>query len=140
RFGLGGQRAAELGEAKSDALLSQSLPALRGALLVDADGLVLEVDRSPAALAFASSERAPEVSQVGAPCPDHLINTKHKPLVVQFDPERDGAGELAAEFRSGVDEYARWYREYYERNLDDETRQFPIDPAGPRVTLIPGIG
>src|SRR5262249_6338085 len=28
----------------------------------------------------------------------------------------------------------------YERNLDDETRQFPCDPAGPRVVLIPGIG
>ena len=34
----------------------------------------------------------------------------------------------------------RWYRDYYERNLDDETRQFPIDPVGPRVTLVPGVG
>ena len=42
---------------------------LRGALLADADGVVLEVDRSPEAVAFASSVRAPEVSQVGAPCP-----------------------------------------------------------------------
>ena len=40
----------------------------------------------------------------------------------------------------GVDEYAAWYRGYYERNLDDETRQFPIDPAGPRVVLVPGVG
>ena len=60
-----------------------ALPALRGALLADADGLVLEVDTSPAAVAFASSVRGPEVSQVGAPCPDHLISTKHKPLVVR---------------------------------------------------------
>ena len=34
----------------------------------------------------------------------------------------------------------RWYRAYYERNVDDETRQFPIDPAGPRVVLVPGVG
>jgi rhamnulose-1-phosphate aldolase/alcohol dehydrogenase len=140
RFGLGGPTVAELGEPESQTLLTRVLPALRGALLADADGVVLEVDRSPEAVSFASSARAPEVSQVGAPCPDHLINTKHKPLVVRFDPETDDAADLARSLRSGVDDYARWYRDYYERNLDDETRQFPIDPAGPRVTLIPGIG
>ena len=140
RFGLGGPKAPELGEAGAEALLSRALPALRGALLVDADGLVLEIDRSPEAVAFASSARAPEVSQIGAPCPDHLINTKHKPLVVPFDPETDGGAELADRFRRGVDEYAAWYRGYYERNLDDETRPFPIDPAGPRVVLVPGVG
>ena len=140
RFGLGGRKFAELGEGEAETLLARALPALRGALLADSDGVVLEVDRSPEAVAFASSVRAPEVSQVGAPCPDHLINTKHKPLVVPFDPETEDFGELAAAFRSGVDEYAGWYRGYYERNLDEETAQFPIDPAGPRVVLVPGIG
>ena len=86
------------------------------------------------------SARAPEVSQVGAPCPDHLINTKHKPLVVDFDPARDDAASSPRRFARGVDEYAAWYRDYYERNLDDETRPFPIDPAGPRVVLVPGVG
>ena len=140
RFGLGGGKIAELGDGDADTLLERALPVLRGALLADADGVVLEVDRSPEAVAFASSVRAPEVSQIGAPCPDHLINTKHKPLVVSFDPETDDADALAAAFRGGVDEYATWYRDYYARNLDDETRQFPIDPAGPRVVLVPGVG
>src|SRR5262249_49351156 len=80
------------------------------------------------------------VSQIGAPCPDHLINTKHKPLMVPFDPTADGPDELARALRSGVDEYAEWYRGYYERNADPETGQFPIEPAGPRVTIVPGIG
>jgi rhamnulose-1-phosphate aldolase/alcohol dehydrogenase len=140
RFGLGGNKTAEVGEADAEALLVASLPALRGALLADADGVVLEVDRSAEAIAFASSTRGPQVSQIGAPCPDHLINTKHRPLAVDFNPERDGAGELAALLRAGVDDYGHWYRDYYERNLDEETGQFPIDPVGPRVTLIPGIG
>jgi rhamnulose-1-phosphate aldolase/alcohol dehydrogenase len=131
RFGLGGRARPELEEASADALLARSLPALRGALLADADGAILEVDRSPEAIAFASSVRAPKVSQVGAPCPDHLINTKHKPLISEADPDA---------FRSGVAEYAAWYRGYYERNLDEETRQFAIDPAGPRVVLVPGVG
>jgi rhamnulose-1-phosphate aldolase/alcohol dehydrogenase len=140
RFGLGGQPVAELGERSARAFLSQSLPALRGALLADTERLVLEVDQSPEAIAFASSARAPEVSQIGAPCPDHLINTKHRPLVVDFDPAKDGAEELSAALRRGVEEFSDWYRGYYDRNLDEETRQFPIDPAGPRVVLIPGIG
>ena len=70
-------------------------------LLADSDGVVLEVDRSPEAVAFASAARVGEVSQIGAPCPDHLINTKHKPLFVPFDPASDGAPELAAAFRAG---------------------------------------
>jgi rhamnulose-1-phosphate aldolase/alcohol dehydrogenase len=140
RFGLGGRKTAELGDAEAAALLSQALPVLRGALLADAEGVVFEIDRSAEAVAFASSRRAPEVSQVGAPCPDHLINTKHKPLVVDFDPEAQGAEELAAAFAAGAAEYARWYREYYERNVDEETGQFPIDPAGPRVVVVPGVG
>jgi rhamnulose-1-phosphate aldolase/alcohol dehydrogenase len=140
RFGLGGRASVELGESECLALLAQTLPTLRGSLLADADGVVLEVDRSPAAVAFASSARAPEVSQVGAPCPDHLINTKHKPLAVVFDPASDGAAELSAAMRRGVEEYGAWYRAYYARHVDDETRQFPLDPVGPRVTVIPGVG
>jgi rhamnulose-1-phosphate aldolase/alcohol dehydrogenase len=140
RFGLGGNKVEALGEGDAEALLARTLPVLRGALLTGTEGVVLEVDRSPEAVAFASSVRAPEVSQIGAPCPDHLINTKHKPLVLSFDPQTDGAAELTEALRSGVDEYAAWYRGYYERNLDEETSQFPIDPAGPRVVLVPGVG
>jgi rhamnulose-1-phosphate aldolase/alcohol dehydrogenase len=140
RFGLGGPATAARTGEEADRLLVRALPALRGALLADADGVVLEVDRSAEAVAFASSARAPDVSQIGAPCPDHLINTKHRPLVAAFDPATDDADALARAFASGVDEYASWYRGYYERNLDDETRPFPIDPAGPRVVLVPGVG
>jgi rhamnulose-1-phosphate aldolase/alcohol dehydrogenase len=80
------------------------------------------------------------VSQVGAPCPDHLINTKHRPLVVDFDPDRDSTAELEQRLREGVRDYAAWYRSYYERNLTEESRPFPIDPAGPRVVLVPAVG
>ncbi len=140
RFGMGGSDVAVLGDDDVATLLQTSLPALRGALLTDTDGVILEVDRSPEAVAFASSIRAPEVSQIGAPCPDHLINTKHKPLVVDFDPAADGAERLAQAFREGVAEYAEWYRGYFARNQNEESKPFPIDPAGPRVVLVPGVG
>jgi rhamnulose-1-phosphate aldolase/alcohol dehydrogenase len=140
RFGLGGTKVQRLGDAEVDVLLAESLPKLRGALLEDADGIVLQVDRSDDAIAFASSARAPEVSQIGAPCPDHLISTKHKPLFVEFDPDRANGSELAEAFRAGVAEFSEWYRQYYERNVTDESRPFPQDPAGPRVVLVPGVG
>jgi rhamnulose-1-phosphate aldolase/alcohol dehydrogenase len=140
RFGLGGPKVAVLAAPDVDTLLGSALPVLRGTLLFDSDGVVLDVDRSSEAVAFASSIDAPEVSQIGAPCPDHLINTKHKPLVVSFDPGQDGVEELKQAFRDGVEAYAQWYRGYYERNLSDESRPFPIDPPGPRVVLVPGVG
>jgi rhamnulose-1-phosphate aldolase/alcohol dehydrogenase len=140
RLGLGGEKVRPLADAESDALLVRALPALRGALLADADGVVLEVDRTAEAVAFASSARAPQVSQTGAPCPDHLIHTKYRPLAVDFDPAGDDADALASAFRAGVEVFSGWYRDYYARNLTDESRPFPIDPAGPRVVLAPGIG
>src|SRR5262249_38381165 len=127
RLGLGGQRVQPLEDAEAEDALAAALPVLRGALLEDADGVVLEVDRSAGALAFVSSVRGPEVSRVGAPCPDHLVNTKPRPLVSSSDPD---------ELRRGVAEYAAWYRDYHERNLTDESRPFPLDPAGPRVVLL----
>jgi rhamnulose-1-phosphate aldolase/alcohol dehydrogenase len=139
RFGLGGAHVQPVSDEDATTLLEAALPILRGALLEDR-GVILEVDRSSDAVAFASAARTPEVSQVGAPCPDHLIHTKHRPLVVEFDPASDGPAELAEALRRGVAGYADWYRAYYERNLDDETRPFPIDPPGPRVILLPGLG
>src|SRR5205085_6574526 len=44
RPGLGGAKVRAVPDAEVEELLSASLPALRGALLADADGLVLEVD------------------------------------------------------------------------------------------------
>jgi rhamnulose-1-phosphate aldolase/alcohol dehydrogenase len=139
-FGLGGWSVRPAADKEAERLLVAALPALRGELLADAPGVILEVDRSPEAVAFASSVRAPEVSQVGAPCPDHLVNTKHRPLVVDFDPETASAKELAERVRDGVRAYGGWYRDYYDRNLTDESRPYPIDPVGPRVVLLPGIG
>jgi rhamnulose-1-phosphate aldolase/alcohol dehydrogenase len=140
RFGLGGRKVRRATDDEAESFLAATLPVLRGELLADADGMILEVDRSPEAVAFTSSAEALELSQVGAPCPDHLINTKHKPLVVRFDPDQDSGAELGQRLRTGVREYAAWYRDYYERNLTDESRPFPVDPLGPRVILVPGLG
>jgi rhamnulose-1-phosphate aldolase/alcohol dehydrogenase len=137
---LGGEAVSPVSDEAAESLLAVTLPALRGALLADRGGVVLEVDRSDEARSFASSRRGPVVSQIGSPCPDHLINTKHKPLAIEFDPAGEDAEVLATKLHDGVEGYAAWYREYYEHNMTDESREFAIDPAGPRVVVIPGVG
>jgi rhamnose utilization protein RhaD (predicted bifunctional aldolase and dehydrogenase) len=61
RFGLGGPKAAELGEDEANALLASALPALRGALLADTDtdGVVPTVERRRNAV-----ERCDELAHV----------------------------------------------------------------------------
>ena len=132
RFGLGGGKVAELREESAVALLARSLPALRGALLADADGVDPRGRPQPRGgrLRFVRSV-LPKVSQIGAPCPDHLIHTKHKPLVVEFDPETGGADELSEAFKRGVAEYSRWYRDYYERNVTTRAVRSLSTPPAP---------
>jgi len=61
------------------ALLREVLPALRGAVSSERPK-VLVVDTSPRVLEFVGSRDAPELTTVGAACPDHLVHTKRVPL------------------------------------------------------------
>src|SRR4029077_5493430 len=79
RFGLGGSKVRALEDDDVATVLHGSLPSLRGALLEESASLVLRVDRSPEAVAFASSADGGEVSQIGAPRPNQLINTNTTP-------------------------------------------------------------
>lgn len=118
-------------------LLVQALPVLRGAVSTERRH-VLQVDQGPDVLEFLSGQDAHRLSQIGAACPDHLINTKPRPLFLEWGTDDDE--DLVAAIGHGVSSYRDWYRGYYERNVDDETRPFPVDPLAPRVTLIPKVG
>jgi rhamnose utilization protein RhaD (predicted bifunctional aldolase and dehydrogenase) len=103
--GLGGNKIAELGEAMRNP--PRGPPPFRGALPADADGAARgrpQPRRWPSVLrACARGEPDP------APCPDHLINTKHKPSsVVRPGFDDAGAGAFVAR---GVEEYRRVSRD-----------------------------
>ncbi len=119
-----------------DALLAAVLPALRGAVAADGPR-VLQVDTSPAVLDFVGTERAAELSQVGAACPDHLVHTKRRPLWVAFDPETEGADELRARLVDGVRDFQERERAYFEQHRAPD--DVVLDPS-PRVVLIEGVG
>lgn len=85
--------------------------------------VLVRVDRSPAALAFARDPRVEQLSQVGTATPDHVLFTKPTPMLGR---------DVAA--------YADRYRAYFDANLP--RARVPVtmlDPA-PRVVLDPELG
>ncbi len=118
------------------------LPVVRGALAAHAR-LILRFEDTDDVLEFAGSESAPELSQVGPATPDHLMNTKVRPLVLPPPvlaadggrPRLEAAFEK--EVRERVSGYAREYRAFYEKHRrGGEPMQEPV----PRVVLARGLG
>ena len=118
------------------ALLREVLPALRGAVSSERPK-VLVVDTSPRVLEFVGSRDAPELTTVGAACPDHLVHTKRVPLWIPFDPSTEDAATLRERIRERAAAYRAEYRAYVERHADEVT--VPADPDA-RVVLIQHVG
>jgi rhamnulose-1-phosphate aldolase/alcohol dehydrogenase len=137
---FGGIRFRPLEEDRRRDLLASVLPVVRGELSTHAPAIV-RVDSGPSALQFISAAASKELSQVGAACPDHLIHTKMRPLWVDFDPEVEGAEDLAARVAEGIAGFRRDYEDYFKRNFaaNREADERMMDP-NPRVVLVPGVG
>ncbi|QYJ14948.1 3-phenylpropionate-dihydrodiol/cinnamic acid-dihydrodiol dehydrogenase [Rubrobacter xylanophilus DSM 9941] len=138
---FGGRRLDPQPEERRRELLAEVLPALRGELSSRGGPKILRVDTSQGVTDFVCGRGSAELSQVGAACPDHLVNTKVRPLWVDFDPSREGPAELEGRLREGVRRYQEEYEEYFRRNRarvgrGDERMHDP----NPRVILISGVG
>jgi rhamnulose-1-phosphate aldolase/alcohol dehydrogenase len=119
-----------------DALLLEVLPALRGAVSSERHK-VLVLDTSPRVLEFVSSKAAPELTDIGAACPDHLVHTKRVPMWVPFDPASEDASTLRERVRELAARYREDYRAYVDEHADETTRR--ADPDA-RVVLIQHVG
>ncbi len=119
-----------------DSLLLDVLPVLRGAVSSERQK-VLIVDTSPRVLEFVSSRAAPELTDIGAACPDHLVHTKRVPMWVPFDPDSENAETLRERVRELAARYRDEYRGYVDEHADDAT--VPGDPDA-RVVLIQHVG
>ena len=136
RFGGAAGAGAIEDEDERSALLREVLPALRGAVSSERPK-VLVVDASARVLEFVGSRDAPELTTVGAACPDHLVHTKRVPLWIPFDPATEDAATLRERVRERAAAYRDEYRAYVERHADATTR--PADPDA-RVVLIQHVG
>lgn len=133
---FGGKKLSPLSQERREELLAAVLPALRGALSGERPK-ILQADTSEDVLEFVCGRDSKEISQVGAACPDHLVNTKVRPLWIDFDPETEGEKELSEKLVEGAARYREEYEAYFSRNSAGEEEMF--DP-NPRVVLIPGVG
>ncbi len=131
-----GGKTEPVGREKREELLAAALPVLRGAVSGEAPK-ILRFDASEAVMEFACGKESPDLSQVGAACPDHLVHTKMRPLWIDFDPSSESAQELKDKLREGAKRYREEYEAYFSRNgVGDEEMSDP----NPRVVLIQGVG
>lgn len=130
---LGGSKVAPLPASARADLARALLPRLRGALTGGRGVVVL--DDSPAALAWVNSRGLASVAARGPATPDHVLHLKPWPAVtapVTGDPVQDArivSRALAA--------WAARYRRYFTAHAPAEQT---MDPAIPRVVLIPRLG
>jgi rhamnulose-1-phosphate aldolase/alcohol dehydrogenase len=111
-------------------------PVLRGLAASERPVVGHWVDSEPM-LDFIAREAAPRVVRLGTSCPDHLIRTKVRPLLLDL-PTDTPLEALIARLRELHQEYRAEYRAYYERYADDTTP--PMRGADPAIFLVPGVG
>ncbi|HEY0583954.1 MAG TPA: bifunctional aldolase/short-chain dehydrogenase [Chloroflexota bacterium] len=129
-FAVGGD-APRLGR---DVLIA-ALPALRGAIS-QRQPMVLRLDTSDRARAFASRSDVAQLASAGPACPDHLVHTKPWPLVIPPEATQNEQS-LAQAFREGVAAFEERYAAYFKQHAGPGVSM--RDPA-PRVVVVPGAG
>ncbi|MCY9188507.1 bifunctional aldolase/short-chain dehydrogenase [Bacillus mojavensis] len=133
---FGGRRYESLPADKRKQILAGIMPVIRGAVS-DEKQMILSYDDHEEILEFVNSVQAPELSQIGAACPDHLVHTKRVPLYIEWNPETQDAQELEDMLKSGIERFKAEYQAYFARNQQEGDQIFE---SAPRVILIPGIG
>jgi rhamnulose-1-phosphate aldolase/alcohol dehydrogenase len=111
-------------------------PVLRGLASSERPVVGHWIDSEPM-LDFIARQAAPRVVPLGTSCPDHLIRTKVRPLLLDL-PTDTPLEALIARLRELHQEYRADYVAYYERYADDTTP--PMRGADPAIFLVPGVG
>jgi rhamnulose-1-phosphate aldolase/alcohol dehydrogenase len=119
------------------------MPVIRGAICAPIDDgaptfKVGHFDDSETVLDFVAGEKLAELAALGTSCPDHFLRTKIWPLVLPFDPARDGVEQLAARVKPAIEAYRERYQRYYERCKRADSPR--MRDANPVVYLVPGVG
>jgi hypothetical protein len=131
-IGLGGAVIDNANEPEVEDILVKVLPAIRGSMTKFGKRVVLAVGKNDDHQSFVSSKRGPGWSLLGPACPDHVVNTRARPLVV------GSSGDLVESCKQAIADYATWYAERY-ATLVDHSQPSP-DGNSPSVCLLPAIG
>ncbi|WP_277713803.1 bifunctional aldolase/short-chain dehydrogenase [Bacillus atrophaeus] len=133
---FGGERYESLQAEERRQILAKIMPVIRGAVSSEKK-MILSYDDADDVLQFVNSVKAPELSQIGAACPDHLVHTKRVPLYVDWNPQEQDIDALLKNVKADITRFKSEYKAYVERNKQEGDQCFE---SAPRVILIPGIG
>ncbi|GED02113.1 bifunctional aldolase/short-chain dehydrogenase [Bacillus atrophaeus] len=133
---FGGERYESLQAEERRQILAKIMPVIRGAVSSEKK-MILSYDDADDVLQFVNSVKAPELSQTGAACPDHLVHTKRVPLYVDWNLQEQDIDALLKNVKAGITRFKSEYKAYVERNKQKGDQCFE---SAPRVILIPGIG
>ena len=122
--------------ADRDDLIAGLLPFLRGAVSSNRR-VIAHFDGSDDAVAFAGSEWAESLCQMGTSCPDHFLRTRISPLYVPWEPA-DGLPALKAGITERLTKYREDYAAYYEAHREADSPA--LRDSNPSVVVIPGLG
>src|SRR5688572_6369113 len=118
-------------------------PRLRG-LIGAAERGILRFHDSEAVMRLVTGQvvdldRLEAVLEQGAATPDHILNTKRTPLLIQTaDPL--AVSRLAEDASRAYEQWVEQYRAYYEHHVSTEGNPPPMLPAAPRVVVVEGLG
>ncbi len=134
---FGGSKYQTLEEAPRRELLAKLLPWLRGQVS-QPQRLVGTFQDDAETLRFVNSHDAARLAELGTSCPDHFLRTKIKPLLVDWNPQKDDLAQLKEKLAKAIESYRQDYAAYYERCKHANSPK--IRNANPSVILIPGVG
>ena len=125
-----------LPEPERRARAAELAPLLRGLASTDRPQVGHFTD-SPAVLDFLARDKHAALAALGTSCPDHVLRTKVRPLLLDQGPA--GPAEAAeGRLRELHEAYREDYRGYDQRYAGEGTP--PMRGADPAVVLVPGVG
>lgn len=125
------------------ASVAQVAPILRG-LCAEKTGedfrrLVMDFRTNDCIQTFVNGAELDRYGQQGTVTPDHVIRTKHKPLIVP-SPQAGAMDAFKKGAADAVETYIAEYHAYFERNnATQATPKTELDPM-PRLVMVPGLG
>ncbi len=134
---FGGAKYQSLAPEKRAATFVELLPWLRGQVS-QSKRMIGTVQEDEKILTFVNSVDAPRLAELGTSCPDHFLRTKIKPLLVDWNPQKEDTAALKSKLASGLEKYRQDYAAYYEKCKHANSPK--MRDATPTVILIPGLG
>ena len=117
-------------------VVAASISATIRGLISNRQRAILRFEDGDDVMEFVNASDLMDLTSSGAATPDHLLNTKHLPLVVELD-NPDDTNLTFENLTHGISRYAERYEQWFSRYTDG---QHPMADPYPRVILIPQVG